>query len=142
MTLGVVSLADGDDSDDRDSQSSTASSITEDESDDEPAEKKEEPSYEPTADDFSVALSVKERKCFGSAGCNVTYRVEPNYNAVQTPEGTWEITYEVRGIEDGPQIQTFTLTDDSFSFQPEITVQTTTASDEAKAEVTNVVEGY
>jgi hypothetical protein len=142
VTLGVVSVA-SDDDESEESDTVASSETSDDADEDVPAvEETEEPSYEPTATDFSIDLSVKERKCFGSAGCNVTYRVEPNYEGLQTPTGTWEITYEVRGIEDGPQVQTFTLTDDSFSFEPEITVQTRNADAEAKAKVTNVIEGY
>jgi hypothetical protein len=102
----------------------------------------EDVSFSPTADDFSVELSVKDRECFGSAGCNVTYRVKPGYVGTESPAGTWEITYELRGIEDGPQIETFTLDDDEFSFSPEISAQTTGPNKKVRALVTDVVESY
>lgn len=101
-----------------------------------------EPDYSPVASDFEVELIVKEQECFGSAGCNVNLRVEPSYVGTEVPSGQWEITYEVTGIEDEPQIQTFTLDGSEFSYQPEIDVQTVSRSSEPTAEVTDVYEGY
>lgn len=102
----------------------------------------DETGYSPVPSDFEVDLIVKEQECFGSAGCNVTLRVEPSYVGTNVPTGTWEVTYEVTGIEDEPQIQTFTLDGSEVSYQPEINVQTTSRSAEPVAEVTDVYEGY
>lgn len=139
VTLGVIDLTDDDG---RSRTADEAASSVSADSEDAVEVDEDEPSYVPTPDDFSVELTVKDRECFGSAGCNVTYRVKPNYSALETPEETWEITYEVRGIEDGPQIETFTLDGDEFSFSPEIQVQTSGPNAEARTKITNVVEGY
>jgi hypothetical protein len=34
------------------------------------------PAYTPTTKDFKIALKVKSKDCFGSAGCNVVYELE------------------------------------------------------------------
>jgi len=37
-------------------------------------------SYVPTVSDFSLSIKVLSSQCFGSAGCNVTYRVKVTYS--------------------------------------------------------------
>lgn len=74
------------------------------------------PQYdEPTVDDFQLDIKTLEKACFGSAGCNVTYRVELAYDGVLglDPTKTFEITYEVIGGED-PMINTLEATGDSY----------------------------
>jgi hypothetical protein len=49
-------------------------------------EANEEPIEEPTAtgfttpkSNFEIGIKMLEKKCFGSAGCSVTYRIKPKY---------------------------------------------------------------
>jgi hypothetical protein len=49
-------------------------------------EPNEEPTEEPTAAGFTtrksdseLGIKILEKKCFGSAGCSVTYRIKPTY---------------------------------------------------------------
>jgi hypothetical protein len=49
------------------------------------SEPNEEPTEEPTAagflprkSDFEIGIKILEKKCFGSAGCSVTYRIKPS----------------------------------------------------------------
>ncbi|MDA4103538.1 hypothetical protein MMON44395_18400 [Mycolicibacterium monacense DSM 44395] len=43
----------------------------------------------PTAADFIIEVIVTEQKCFGSAGCNYRYTVNPQYISAQPlPEKT------------------------------------------------------
>jgi hypothetical protein len=49
-------------------------------------EPNEEPTEEPTAAGFTtrksdseLRIKILEKKCFGSAGCSVTYRIKPTY---------------------------------------------------------------
>jgi|GEM_PF-5775999 len=102
----------------------------------------EESSYEPTVDDFDVETSIKEQRCFGSAGCNVTLRTEPVYIGTQTPTGTWEVTYEISGTDDGPVIRTFEVIDDQVSFQDEARLSTPDQDAELQIEITDVREGF
>lgn len=71
--------------------------------------------HQPTAGDFKLAVKVLEKKCFGSAGCNVTYRVDLTYTGASPldPDTTYELTYEVRGLEDSA-IGTMRITGDQY----------------------------
>ena len=78
------------------------------------------PAYELNRNDVTLTVKVTEKKCFGSAGCNVMYEVRA---AVARPDfdGDYAVTYEVKGPEDGPAIGTLTLQDDgTYNVQTEI----------------------
>ena len=54
-------------------------------------------------EDFIMSLTVTEMKCFGSAGCNVNYRIDPpSYQGTaQFPStGSVEVLYEIQGATD------------------------------------------
>ncbi len=62
----------------------------------------------PSPSDFTIGVKVLEKKCIGSAGCNVSYRIEPQYTGLRSLDGnTFIVIYEVTGGEDGPQINNF-----------------------------------
>ncbi|MET8858739.1 hypothetical protein [Streptomyces sp. NPDC004579] len=103
-----------------------------------------EPTYAALdADSFSIELKTKSRQCFGSAGCNVT--VEPNLTLMVDsgdvdPEATYEITYEIRGDESGPVIETAELTEQtSLSYIPS-SLSTTSKSTKLSVKITDVQE--
>lgn len=105
-------------------------------------ESEPEPTYsELGVDSFSMTLRTTKRQCFGSAGCNVT--VEPKLSYVGftediDPDAVYEITYEIRGDDSGPVIQTAELTDrTSLSFTPSL-IQTASASTKVSVEITDV----
>jgi len=84
-------------------------------------------------------VKIREKECFGSAGCNVTYQIDPDYVGVEDiGDGTWDITYRVSGPEDGPTINTMDLEDGTFSFDEEETTSTPSSSTKLKATVTRV----
>ena len=62
----------------------------------------------PTVKDFTLKVRVTNKECFGSAGCNLKYRVYGlTYNgdtAQLDPSKSYELTYEVRGIEGGASV--------------------------------------
>lgn len=88
---------------------------------------------------FKLGLRTRSKQCFGSAGCNVTVQVRPSYVGTQdVSSGSWEITYEVRGGEDGPQVETMTLENGTFSFPEEQSLSTTSSSVRLEAVVTEV----
>jgi hypothetical protein len=37
----------------------------------------------PRKSDFDIGIKILEKKCFGSAGCSVTYRIKPRYVGTQ-----------------------------------------------------------
>lgn len=88
---------------------------------------------------FKVGIKVLEKKCFGSAGCNVTFRIEPEYlGTVDLPsDGTVEVFYEVKGGED-PLLNNFTIEDGQASYDSEERIQTASSDDELTGVVTSV----
>ena len=96
-------------------------------------------SAEPTAKDFRLGVKILEKSCFGSAGCNITYRVEVAYDGPTLDPGrTYEVLYEVRGGDDGPQINTLTVDGDQSSVDSEETISTGSASRKLTAVATSV----
>ncbi|MBU1801363.1 MAG: hypothetical protein KKA97_03790 [Actinobacteria bacterium] len=88
---------------------------------------------------IKIGLKTREKSCFGSAGCNVTVQADPDYVGNQDASaGSWEITYEIRGGEDGPIIETMTLIDGTFTFSEEQYVSTSSSSTELEAVATDV----
>jgi hypothetical protein len=96
--------------------------------------------YTPTTADFRLEAKVLRRSCFGSAGCNVSYRVDVSYSgAPLDPGSSYEVTYKVYGPEDGPQINTLTLEGTQFTSEEE-TVQTRSSKVDLRVVVTDVTE--
>lgn len=95
----------------------------------------------PTKDDFKLKVKVLRKRCFGSAGCNITYRIDVTYTGLGDldPSKTYEVTYQVKGAED-PIINTFEVTGNSASVQEEEMASTRRAGDKLTAVVTDVSE--
>lgn len=96
------------------------------------------PTYTPTAADFKITLKVKSKDCFGSAGCNVVY--EPQLTIVGgevDQNGTYEITYEVRGGQDGSSIDTLDVSGGQYSASENL-VQTAGQAVKLTAVITEV----
>ncbi|SCG76588.1 hypothetical protein [Micromonospora coxensis] len=95
---------------------------------------------EPTKKDFKLAVKVLRKQCFGSAGCNISYRIDVTYTGSGLdPAKTYEVTYEVRGGED-PMINTFEVTGDTASVPQEEHGSTRRSGDKLTAVVTDVAE--
>ena len=97
------------------------------------------PAYEAVASDFSIALKVKSRDCFGDAGCNVTFVPEVTVVGSQVDQtaGSYSITYEVRGGTDGAAVATIDLDAGRYD-QTEGFAQTARASSKLTAVITDV----
>lgn len=88
---------------------------------------------------LKLGLQVRSKECFGSAGCNLTVQIDPSYVGSQdVSEGSWDITYEIRGGVDGPIVETMTLESGSFSFPEEQLVSTRSSGTKLKAVVIRV----
>jgi hypothetical protein len=93
----------------------------------------------PTPQDFELTVKTLSKQCFGSAGCNLTYRIEVGYDGPPLdPSDTYEVVYEVRGGEDGPQINTLTVEGDQSSVDREESISTSTAGKQLTAHATSV----
>ena len=97
------------------------------------------PAYIATTSDFKIALKIKSKACFGDAGCNVTYEPELTIVGAQVDQDgcSYEITYEVRGGEDGPAIDTIELDSGQYQ-QTEGIAQTARQSSKLTAVITDV----
>lgn len=74
-----------------------------------------------TADQVKLTLKTTEKACFGSAGCNVTVKVQMAYDGEPLDSGTtWEVTYEITGGDDGPQIGSFDVTGSQYDVNTEL----------------------
>ncbi|GAA4473794.1 hypothetical protein GCM10023190_06620 [Enteractinococcus fodinae] len=150
-TLGVLALttdvgggenvADSNDTETPPAEPDTAGPSIEEEASDEPS-LPSPPSPELSVDDFEIETSVKEQRCFGSAGCNLTIRTEPFFTGSSVPVGLWEVTYEITGIEDQPMIRTFEVSDDEISFDSEARVSVESEDFDIQTEITDVREGF
>ncbi len=60
--------------------------------------------YTPKASDWDLKIKVRDKQCFGSAGCNMTVRVTPKFvgdGSTVPDEGTISLTYHLTGDESG-----------------------------------------
>lgn len=61
-----------------------------------------EVTYTPTKSDVELTLKQTSKKCYGSAGCNVGYKVKAAIDAATLPsEGTLTVYYTIKGSDDG-----------------------------------------
>jgi hypothetical protein len=92
----------------------------------------------PKLSDIKLTAKITDKECFGSAGCNVEFKVRMAYSGPALDhDDTWEITYEVTGVEDGPLIGTFELTGDQYEVNEEL-VSTTSSKKKIAIAVTDV----
>lgn len=89
--------------------------------------------------DVTLAVKILKKECFGSAGCNVRYRMVATVDkAKMEPDATYSVIYDVTGLEDS---QTGTLTlkaDGTYEQDDFLTGQTRTTKVRLKAVVTDV----
>jgi hypothetical protein len=79
------------------------------------------PVITPAVSDFTLKPKITDKQCFGSAGCNVEFKVDLTYGGSPLDSATtWLVTYEVTGIEDGPMIGSLELTGDTFTGDTEV----------------------
>ena len=101
------------------------------------------PTYTPTPEDFTIDVRVKEEECFGSAGCNVTIGIVPEYiGEANYGDDPWDVTYKIIGGSDGSTTNTMTLEGDEITFTDEEFVSTNQKGKKIEAKVTRVDPGY
>ncbi|GAA2621230.1 hypothetical protein [Streptomyces vastus] len=94
----------------------------------------------PTPDDFTVTLKTARKQCFGSAGCNVTVDPEVSYEGLlpPDPDKVYSITYEIRGDDSGPVIETMELSNQDELSYSEVSLTTRSNATKVAAKVTDV----
>lgn len=95
---------------------------------------------EPVIANFKVTVKVTKKSCFGSAGCNIEFRISPKYTGTLDPSKTYEVTYEVSGVEDGPKINTFQLTGSTATVDETELASTKSSKVKLTVKVTDVTE--
>lgn len=97
------------------------------------------PNNLPAPADFKITVKIKQKQCFGSAGCDLVFQIDPHYIGTQDISSlSLSITYEVSGVQDGPQINTFTIVNGTASFDSSETAQTTSTTFHLTAKATDV----
>lgn len=62
----------------------------------------------PTPGDFKLTAKVTEKKCYGEAGCTVTWIPEVVYTGPALTSG-WRVSYTVEGVESGTKAGTIVM---------------------------------
>jgi hypothetical protein len=108
-----------------------------------PSTEPKEGGSEPKASDWKIKIKVLSKECFGSAGCSVTFRIDPQFvgDAWSYPDtGTLEVTYEITGGDDGAATNTFEvdLSTKKASFTEQESASIEDSDDKLKAKITDV----
>ncbi|HVV20806.1 MAG TPA: hypothetical protein VHF06_15330 [Pseudonocardiaceae bacterium] len=85
---------------------------------------------------FKVDLRITDKECFGSAGCDISYRPSVTFtNDLDALDGlSGEITYQVTGDTSGTQIHTIDFDGEQMTYDEE-TAQTASSSSKLVATV-------
>jgi hypothetical protein len=98
------------------------------------------PAKIPTPDQMAIEVKVVEKKCFGSAGCVLTYTLKPTYTGADSDlSGTsFTVVYEVLGGEE-PRIGRLRVVNkEILGGISEETIETKRSSDVLSAKVTEI----
>ncbi|MEU8735251.1 hypothetical protein AB0C68_38530 [Streptomyces tendae] len=97
----------------------------------------------PTAADFTIELRTTSRQCFGTAGCNLTVEPTLAYTGLSDdldPDAVYQITYEIKGDESGPILETAELSDQTTLNYTPTSLSTKSSGTKLSVEITDVVE--
>jgi hypothetical protein len=96
------------------------------------------PTFDPQPSDITVKVKIVSKDNFGDAGSVITYEPDVTLDSSAfDPDVTYQVTYEVRGGQDGPEIHSFTVAGDSYTYDQEVT-QTASTNQRLTARVTSV----
>jgi hypothetical protein len=94
----------------------------------------------PVPADFVVGVIITEQKCFGSAGCNYRYTINPQYISANPLPDKTTVVYTVAGGEQD-QVGNFTIDQDgTATFDRETSISGAEGAD-LQATVTQVIPG-
>lgn len=104
----------------------------------EPTTEPPAPAATPKVGDIALRAKITSKECFGSAGCLITLKVQADYNGpALNPDDTWLVTYDINGVEDGPQVGSFEMTGDTYTVNEE-DVSTKSSRSKVTVKVTDV----
>jgi hypothetical protein len=93
-----------------------------------------------TKSDLKLTVKTTKKDCFGSAGCNVEYQIKVAVDGAKLRAAgkTWDITYDVHGLQD-TQTGTLTLNPDGTFTQEDLQMgQTSSSGKKLSATVTDL----
>ena len=93
----------------------------------------------PTADDFVLTVRTLEKRCYGSAGCNVSFQIDAGWLGEFDPDTTYEVTYEIKGGDD-PLINTLRVEGEQYWVDESEFIGTPSSDAELTAHVLEVRE--
>lgn len=76
------------------------------------AKPKPTPSPKLKTGDVTLTVKIKDKQCFGSAGCNLEYTIDAAVSSTALIPDECDVTYEVKGFDDGTQVHTLTIRND------------------------------
>lgn len=91
----------------------------------------------PKVSDFTLTPKIVEKNCYGSAGCSITLRVEVTMEVLPDSDASWLVVYEIRGVEDGPEVGNLTITGDRIEGTEE-NVSTSSSKSKITIKVTSI----
>ena len=94
----------------------------------------------PTAADFIISVIVTKQKCYGSAGCNVTYTLNPRYIGTKELPAKTTVIYKITG-GDQDQVGNFTIDKDGMATFDRETMISAPDGANLQAVVTSVLPG-
>lgn len=96
----------------------------------------------PSPADFAIQVKTLSKACFGSAGCNVTYQIDPRYVGSADLSGrSFTVVYEVIGGDSGPQIDNFQVSGDGTAhYSREELLSTSSSGTVLTAKATSVLD--
>lgn len=105
----------------------------------EPSATRSAPSYTPTTSDYDLQVIELEKKCFGSAGCSVTYLVDPTYLGRPLGEDqSFRIIYAINGGDD-PETGSFVVRGSQYQKPGEERISTPSSASVLTATVTRII---
>lgn len=97
------------------------------------------PAYTPVPADFQLEVIELEKNCYGSAGCNVTYMVDPTYvGQPLDPSQSYTVIYSLTG-GDATETGSFTVQGTQYEKPGEDMISTSSSGAVLRATVTRVV---
>lgn len=90
-------------------------------------------------EDIAIRVKILSKRCLGSLGATVFFRIQPTYRDAANVVGSYEVTYEVTGGTD-PIVNTFEIKDNQVRYQNKEFASTPTCSPRLTAKVTHVAQ--
>jgi hypothetical protein len=85
-----------------------------------------DPGVLPSPNDIKIHVTIISKNCFGSAGCNVSYEIDPQYvGTAPLPKSEFRVIYQITG-GDSPQTDSLTVTGGTLHYTKEGHISTHT----------------